>query len=169
MTRIAIRLETPEDNTPITKVTEEAFKNHPFSQGTEQFIIHALRRSKALTLSLVAVVDGEVIGHIAFSPVLLSDGTKDWYGVGPLSVLPKLQKKGIGSQLMQEGLRIMKKLGAKGCMLVGDPAFYNRFGFRNEANLIHEGIPQEYFMILPFTKKSPKGTVQFHPGFLAKE
>lgn len=162
-----IRPETPADIDAITTVTIAAFQNHPFSQQTEQFIIMALRADKALTLSLVAELDGQVVGHIAFSPVAISDGSQNWHGLGPISVLPGYQRQGIGKALMQEGLTKLKALGSNGCALVGDPGFYQRFGFHNIAGFIHEGIPQEVFLALPFTEKIPQGTVVLHQGFSA--
>jgi putative acetyltransferase len=162
-----IRKETVEDVQAITKVTIAAFKNHPISNQTEQFIIKALRAAGALTVSLIAEIDGQVVGHIAFSPVTISDGTKDWYGLGPVSVLPDYQKQGIGTALVNKGLSLLKDMGGKGCALVGYPDYYKRFGFRNYPELIYEGIPQEVFLVLPFTEKIPKGTVLFHEGFKA--
>ena len=116
--KIVIRDETKADVAVITEVTVAAFATLEISNHTEQFIIQALRSARALTLSLVAEVDGRVVGHIAFSPVAISDGTKNWYGLGPLSVLPEYQRRGIGKALMQEGLSRLKKLRAKGCCLV---------------------------------------------------
>jgi putative acetyltransferase len=115
---IVIRNETDADISTITEVTVAAFKTLEISNHTEQFIIEALRSAGALTLSLVAEVNGRVVGHIAFSPVAISDGTKDWYGLGPVSVLPEYQRKGIGKALIKEGLSRLRKLGAKGCCLV---------------------------------------------------
>ena len=102
--KIVIRNETHDDVCAITEVTIAAFKTLEISHHTEQFIIEALRAAKALTISLVAERDGRVIGHIAFSPVTMSDGTPDWYGLGPVSVLPEYQRKGIGKSLIREGL-----------------------------------------------------------------
>jgi putative acetyltransferase len=164
-----LRKETVNDIQAITEVTMAAFENHPISRQTEHFIIHALRKANALTLSLVAERDGRVVGHIAFSPVTLSDGTKGWYGLGPISVLPEHQKQGIGKALVNKGLSLLKELDAQGCALVGDPNYYQQFGFRNYAELIHEGIPQEVFVILPFNEKVPQGTIQFHKAFSATE
>ncbi len=162
-----LRKETATDIEAITEVTIEAFKNLPISNHTEQFVINALRDAGALTISLVAEIDGRVVGHIAFSPVTFSDGTKDWYGVGPVSVLPEYQRQGIGKALIDEGLSRLKKLGGQGCVLVGDPNYYKRFGFKNYPELVHEGIPQEFFLALPFNEKVPQGTVVFHEAFLA--
>ncbi len=162
-----IRKEMISDLEAITEVTIAAFKTLPISNHTEQFIINALRAANALTISLVAEINGKVVGHIAFSPVTISDGSIGWYGLGPISVLPEYQKQGIGQSLINEGLSILKDLGGQGCALVGDPNYYKRFGFRNYPELIHEGVPQEVFFALPFTENVPQGIVIFHDGFLA--
>ena len=162
-----LRKETAADIEAITEVTTAAFRNHPISKHTEQFIIKALRDANALTISLVAEIDGRIVGHIAFSPVIISDGTKDWYGLGPVSVLPDYQKQGIGKSLINEGLSLLKDMGGKGCALVGDPNYYKRFGFKNYPKLIHDGVPQEVFLALPFSEEVPQGTIVFHEGFLA--
>jgi len=164
---IVIRPETSTDIDSITEVTVAAFETLEISNHTEQFIIEALRAAKALTVSLVAESDGRVIGHIAFSPVIISDGTPNWYGLGPVSVLPEYQKKGIGKSLISEGLSLLKKLGGQGCVLVGHPTYYKQLGFQNFPELVHEGVPQEVFFALPFTEKVPKGIVVFHGGFFA--
>lgn len=162
-----IRNEKDADIEVITEVTIAAFKNHPISNHTEQFIIKALRAAGALTISLVAEIDRQIVGHIAFSPVTISDSTTDWYGLGPISVLPDYQRQGIGKALINEGLSLLKNKGAQGCALVGDPNYYQRFGFKNYPELIYEGIPQEFFLILPFTQKIPQGIIVFHDGFKA--
>ena len=164
---IVIRNETDADVTTIADVTVSAFKTLEISNHTEQFIIEALRAAKALTLSLVAEVDGRVVGHIAFSPVTISDGTQNWYGLGPVSVLPEYQRKGIGKALIREGLSRMKDLSAQGCCLVGHPEYYRRFGFENVPGLVHEGVPQEVFFALSFDGHCPQGPVTFHEGFKA--
>ncbi len=149
----------------ITELTIAAFKTLEISNHTEQFIIEALRAAKALTVSLVAKVDGRVIGHIAFSPVTISDGTQNWYGLGPVSVLLEYQKKGIGKALIREGLARLKDLNAQGCCLVGHPDYYRKFGFKNMPGLVLEGVPQEVFFALSFDGHTPQGTVAFHEGF----
>jgi putative acetyltransferase len=163
-----IRNETISDIEAISNVTIAAFKTLAISNNTEQFIINALRHAHALTISLVAEIDGEVVGHIAFSPISISDGSKNWYGLGPISVLPKYQKQGVGKSLILKGLSLLKDMGGQGCALVGDPGYYKRFGFKNIPDLIHEGIPQEVFLDLPFNNnKIPQDIVEFHKGFLA--
>lgn len=167
--RLILRNEKATDVEAIARVTIEAFRNHPISNHTEQFIIRALRAACALTISLVAEIDGQVVGHVAFSPVTISDGTTGWYGLGPVSVLPAHQRRGIGQALINEGLSLLKDRGGRGCALVGDPDYYKRFGFRNYPQLVHEGIPQEVFLALPFTGEIPSGIVSFHEGFWAEE
>ena len=129
--KIVIRNERDDDVSTITEVTIAAFKTLAISNHTEQFIIEALRAADALTVSLVAEVNGRVIGHIAFSPVTISDGTPNWYGLGPVSVLPEHQRQGIGKALIWEGLSRLKDLNARGCCLVGHPEYYRKFGFTN--------------------------------------
>ena len=164
---VLIRDEKKSDFTAISDVTVAAFETMELSNHTEQFIIEALRAAKALTISLVAEVNGRVVGHIAFSPVTMSDGTKDWYGLGPVSVHPDFQRKGIGKALIQEGLSRLKTLRAKGCCLVGHPQYYRQFGFENVEGLIHEGVPREVFFVLSFDGNIPQGHVVFHEGFKA--
>lgn len=164
---LSIRDETDADITAITAVTVAAFNTLAISNHTEQFIIDALRAAHALTLSLVAERDGQVVGHIAFSPITVTDGTKEWYGLGPLSVLPAYQRQGIGKALIQEGLARLKELGAKGCCLVGHPQYYPKFGFVNFPGLVHAGVPQEAFFALAFDGRFPQGEVIFHEGFNA--
>jgi putative acetyltransferase len=164
---ITIRNETPHDIDAITEVTAAAFETLEISNHTEQFVIKALRAAKALAISLVAEVDGRVIGHIAFSPVTISDGTQDWFGLGPVSVLPEYQRQGIGKALIHEGLSRLKTMHARGCCLVGHPEYYKKFGFDNIPDFIHEGVPPEVFLSLPFDGIAPQGTVAFHEGFKA--
>lgn len=165
--KIVIRSETDADAEAISAVTVAAFKTLAISRHTEQFIIAALRRAKALTLSLVAEVDGRVAGHIAFSPVTISDGTPNWYGLGPVSVLPAYQRQGIGKTLIREGLSRLKAMQAQGCCLVGHPEYYRQFGFQNMAELGYAGVPPEVFFALVFDGPAPQGTVAFHEGFSA--
>lgn len=165
--RITIRSETGTDADAIGNVTAAAFRTPEISSQTEQFIVEALRAAKALAVSLVAEMDGEVIGHIAFSPVTISDGTQGWYGLGPVSVLPAYQRQGIGRALIREGLSRLRAMDARGCCLVGHPGYYRQFGFRNPSGLVVEGVPSEVFFARSFDGSHPQGTVTFHEGFRA--
>lgn len=164
---IVIRNETNTDVGAISEVTVAAFKTLEISNNTEQFIIVELRTAKALTVSLVAELDGRVIGHIAFSPVTISDGTPSWYGLGPVSVLPAYHRQGIGTALIQAGLFRLKNLNAEGGCVVGHPDYYRKFGFENVSGLVHEGVPPEVFFALSFDGRIPQGSVTFHKGFTA--
>ncbi len=163
-----LRCERASDHGAIADLTEVAFATEPHSQHTEQHIIHALRSAGVLTLSLVAEVEGRVVGHVAFSPVTVSGRDLAWYGLGPLAVLPDHQGRGLGSALVREGLRRLGAAGAKGCVLVGHPDFYRRFGFRNLPGLVLEGVPPEVFLALPLGPDEIVGTVRFHEGFEAR-
>lgn len=160
-----LRDETAGDIEAIRQLTKAAFAPMPYSSQTEAEIIDALRAADALTVSLVAVEDGEIVGHIAFSPVTIDGSDTGWYGLGPVSVRPDRQRAGIGSALIREGLDRLKKAGAKGCVLLGDPGYYRRFGFENHAELRYPGPPPEYFMGLSFDGRVPSGEVAYHEGF----
>jgi putative acetyltransferase len=164
-TTITIRPESTSDRAAISSITEAAFQTLEVSSNTEHFIIDALRAAGALTISLVAEQGGRVVGHIAFSPITVSDGTTGWYGLGPVSVLPELQRQGIGKALINDGLARLRKLGAKGCCLVGHPEYYRQFGFANTPDLSHEGVPPEVFFALAFDGPVPRGIVRFHDAF----
>jgi len=165
---ITIRNETNADVDAIAEVTVAAFKTLEISENTEQFIVAALRAAGALTVSLVAEADGCVVGHIAFSPVTIADGAPDWYGLGPVSVLPELQRRGIGKALVREGLSRLKEMNARGCCVVGHPEYYRKFGFENMPGLVLEGVPPEVFFALSFDGHIPQGAVTFHDGFKAE-
>ena len=162
---IVIRTERAEDADAISAVTMAAFATMEFSNQTEHFIVDALRAAGALTLSLVAAAGDRIVGHIAFSPVTMSDGTDGWYGLGPVSVLPLYQRTGIGSALIEDGLARLRALGARGCCVVGHPQYYGRFGFEHVVGLACAGVPPEAFFALPFDGHLPQGTVVFHAAF----
>lgn len=165
-----IRPERREDADAIRAVTRAAFADMPHSRQTEAAIIDALRAAGALAVSLVAVEDAQILGHVAFSPVAI-DGVAapGWYGVGPLSVRPDRHRRGIGSALMREGLARLAARGASGCVLVGEPAYYGRFGFRPAPSLVLPDVPPEYFQALVLEGDLPSGTVAFHEGFAAED
>lgn len=164
-----IRRETPADVAAIEAVTVAAFLNAPYTSHTEQFIVNALRKAGKLTISLVAEDDRQIVGHVAVSPVLISDGTTGWFGLGPISVLPAYQGRGIGSALMREALRVLEESGAAGCVLLGEPEYYGRFGFRAEANIVLPDVPPEYFQALSFGPSLPCGNVSYDEAFNAQE
>lgn len=162
-----IRNERPQDIGAIRSLTQAAFADAPHSSGTEAAIVEALRDAGALTLSLVAVADGDPVGHVAFSPVTIGGSPGSWFGLGPVSVRPDLQRQGIGGALIREGLRRLREMGAGGCVVLGDPDYYQRFGFRREEALYYEGAPAAYFMALAMSGRIPAGAVEYHPAFEA--
>ena len=154
---IQLRHETTNDIAAIEAVTIAAFANAPHTSHTEQFIVRALRDAGELALSLVAEEHGQVIGHKA----------KGWYGLGPISVLPQRQGHGIGSRLMKQALSELRAMQAAGCVLLGEPAYYGRFGFQAHAGLQLPGVPPGYFMALAFHGPVPEGIAQYSDAFNA--
>jgi len=166
--KTTIRQEETEDINKIEAVTKSAFLTHQYSSHTEQYITNALRKSGELTISLVAIINNEIVGHIAFSPVTISDSSVSWFGLGPMAVLPGFQSKGIGSQLVVKGIEALKSINANGCVLLGDPNYYSRFGFKQNSHLVLEGVPQEYFLSISFSGNNPSGTVNYSHAFEAQ-
>ena len=162
-----IRHERPQDISTITALTVAAFASQEHSSHTEQFIVNALRRSQQLTISLVAVLDEDIVGHVAASPVTISSGAQGWFGIGPISVWPDRQGQGIGSALMQAALAELQQLGAMGCVVLGDPGYYSRFGFAVHAGQELPGVPPQYIQALSFGTALTQGTVQYHAAFEA--
>ena len=165
MPQIDIQKEQRSNHAAIFSVTEAAFKDMPYAGGDEQDIVDRLRASGALSLSLVALQEGVVIGHIAFSPSVASDDSQPWFALGPVSVLPKYQGNEIGSQLIAEGLAQIKALGALGCVLIGHPPYYQRFGFEPSPSNVADGESAEYFMLKCFTSFKPNGPMCFDKAF----
>ncbi len=165
---IQIREESARDAAQIHRVTEQAFLNALHTEHTEQFIVAALRSSGVLTISRVAEADDEIIGHVAISPVTISDSATGWFGLGPISVLPEFQSQGVGSKLMRSSLAALEAMGAAGCVVLGDPGYYGRFGFKVVNGLVFPGVPAEYFQALSFDGKFPRGEVTYHEAFFAQ-
>ena len=166
-THVQIRAETPGDAPAILAVTQAAFAEAEHSSGTEGAIIEGLRQAGALTVSRVADADGMVIGHIAFSPITVNGRDEGWFGLGPVSVDPGRQANGVGSRLVSDGVAQLKTKGAKGCVALGDPRFYRRFGFAPDPRLRYDGVPPEYFMAQAFEFPMPEGSVAYHRAFEA--
>ncbi|NJL39495.1 MAG: N-acetyltransferase [Leptolyngbyaceae cyanobacterium RM2_2_4] len=162
---IKIRQEIASDVADIRAVTTAAFLNAPHTSHIEHLIVDALRDSGSLTVSLIAEANGQIVGHVAISPVSISDGSQNWYGLGPISVAPEHQGIGIGSQLVKQALASLRDRSASGCVLVGNPEYYSRFGFKVEPSLVLPDIPPEYFQAISFGTQIPSGIVSFHESF----
>ena len=164
-----IRDEIMVDRDQIRECVAQAFSEVVHSQQTENAIIDGLRAANALTLSLVAEKENEIIGYIAFSSVLIDGKDLNWHGLGPVAVIPRHQRRGIGQQLIRAGLAKLREMGSAGCVLLGEPDYYARFGFRNEPHLSLAGVPPQYFQALSLTGSLvPAGEVTYHDAFNAK-
>ncbi|MFO1152850.1 MAG: N-acetyltransferase [Rhodospirillales bacterium] len=166
-----VRAERPEDVDAIGELTTAAFKQAEHRSGTEAAIVDALRAAGALSVSLVAVENGDVVGHVAFSPVTVKSRktgesrTTGWLGLGPVSVRPDRQGCGIGKVLIETGLTRLREGGADGCVVLGDPRYYARFGFVSDPGLRYADAPAEYLQRIVFKGLPPTGEVAYHPGF----
>jgi putative acetyltransferase len=136
----------------------------PFSDGSEPDCINQLRNDGDLTLSLVAQVNKEIVGHVAFSPVTLNNVSDSWFGLGPISVHPEHQRSRIGSALINDGLRQLKDRNAKGCVLIGDPNYYSRFGFVSDGELTYHDLPTQYVQWLGFNGNVASGKLLYRHG-----
>jgi putative acetyltransferase len=157
----------PADVATIRSLIATAFKAAPRSGGNEADIVDALRDSGALTTSLVAEDGGEIVGHAAFSAVRINGHDVGWYGLGPVAVRADKRRRGFGKALIISGLERIKNMGAKGCVVLGDPAYYGQFGFESDPNLRFGNMPVAAFQRLPFSGQPPNGVVVYHPAFYA--
>lgn len=162
---LRLRNEEPADAAAIGELLRAAFAGLAHSDQTEHLIVAGLRARGRLALSMVAQVGDTPVGHVAFSPVAI-DGVEDgWYGLGPLAVLPARQGAGIGARLVEGGLAALRARGARGCVVLGEPAYYTRFGFAAHALLRYPGPPPEYFMAQSFAGPVPAGVVAYDAAF----
>jgi putative acetyltransferase len=144
-----IRFEKPEDIAFIHSVNEQAF-----GRVSEAKLVDTLRLACTDHLSLVADDNGSIIGHLMFTPVVVTDGKQKTEGMGlaPMAVLPSKQHQGIGTQLVDTGLQILKEKGCPFIIVLGHPEYYPRFGFQaasgRNIRTQWDGVPDEAFMIL---------------------
>lgn len=162
---VVVRAERPSDIAQIHDVVDRAFQPYSLTSRTEPFIVIELRDAGELAISLVADLEGLIVGHVAVSPVVISDGAKGWYGLGPLAVAPAFQRRGIGCKLVGQALAELEQRGASGCVVLGNPAYYGRFGFRSRSDLRLPGAPPEHFQSCTFKPPPPIGSVAYHAAF----
>ena len=160
-----IRYETPDDIDAIHDLTWTAFKPMPYSDGTEAEIVRRLRENGDLTISLVAEQDGEILGHVAFSPVKIDGVHNGWFGLGPISVKPERQRQGIGKALIARGLELLNEMGASGCALIGNPDIYGRAGFSSDGQLTYLDLDALLVQRIVLRGPAPSGTLQFALAF----
>ncbi|MCW1967660.1 MAG: N-acetyltransferase [Anaerolineae bacterium] len=163
-----IRPETPHDIDAIYELTRTAFAPMSFSDKTEHLIVNALREQGALTLSLVAEHEGQVVGHVAFSPATISDGSTGWFALGPISVSPLLQRRGIGRQLVAHGLAALRQLGGPAPWPSATPAILQRYGFLPSPARFYSPFPAVHFRIYPLRPHTSRGEISFHTAFDVK-
>jgi putative acetyltransferase len=165
--RAAIRDEAAPDRAGVRRVNERAF-----GQPAEADLVEALHRAAVEVISLVAEVDGQIVGHILFSPVTLEpDARKRLLGLAPMAVDPDWQRQGIGSDLVRTGLARAAAAGFDGVVVLGHPAYYPRFGFRPAAQRglrCEYDVPPEVFLVLECPSRSldgVRGLVRYHEAF----
>jgi len=163
-----IRQETPADAAQVWAVNQRAFE-----RPDEANLVQQLTAAGAVTLSLVAEEDGQVLGHILFSPMTLDGehGSLPAVGVGPLAVLPERQGQGIGAQLIRSGLDECRRLGHELVFVLGHPDYYPRFGFASTAPMgirCEYDVPPEAFMLVelqPGALAGRQGIAHYRPEF----
>lgn len=165
---LRIREETPTDEAAIYQVHVAAFET-----DAEARLVAALRAGGALVLSLVAEADGELVGHIAFSPVVIAskDEVHSGMGLGPMAVVPRCQRQGIGGKLIEAGLRLLRDAGHPFCVVLGHADYYPRHGFI-QASMYgirwEKPVPDEVFFLQalrPGALAGVSGTVRYRPEF----
>lgn len=159
-----IRAETSHDHHTIAELITKAFETAPHSSGAEAAIVERLRAQGALRLSLIAEQDGQMVGHVAVSSGAVG-AEENWRCIGPIAVRPSHQGKGFGAALMEEVLARAHAEEADGVALVGDPAYYHRFGFAPQPGVWVPGISDEVVLLRPFGRARPSGVLRFAPGF----
>lgn len=165
---ITMRAEAPDDYALVRRVNELAF-----GQSNEAGLVDALREKARPYISLVAVMDGDIVGHIFFSPVTVEgeQETLTAMGLAPMSVLPDHQRRGIGSLLVREGLEECRRIGHEVVVVLGHPKFYPRFGFTpaSSKGLRSEyDVPDDVFMVAelrPGALGGRRGLVKYNPEF----
>ena len=165
---ITVRHESTADAPGVRRVNEEAFGG-----PAEAILVETLRKRGAVALSLVAVEDAVVVGHILFTPAeIVSEGsTLPAAALAPMAVLPERQRQGIGSRLVERGIEMLRADGHRALVVLGHPEYYPRFGFA-PASRFGVGctfdVPDEVFMILELQEGvlgGRGGTVHYRPEF----
>lgn len=164
-----IRKETPADFDAIMNVTLAAARQHQVGKQNGYFTLNALRKAGLLTLSLVAEIEGTIVGHVAFCPVHVSGGDKGWYALGPVSVLPECLSQGIRKAMIAEGLEMLRQMHGKGVALVGDPDYFKPLGFMSAPQMASAKDMADEFLIMSFDDRMPYGRFEFPDGFLPSQ
>jgi putative acetyltransferase len=162
-----IRTEAPADILPVDRLLKAVFPT-----DAEANLVMQLRENGRLTLSLVACSDeGEVIGYVLFSPVLLENEDLGWQGLAPVAVKEECRNQGIAAELIREGFDSLRDFGYPACVVLGDPAYYRRLGF--EPAELHQmhcrwDVPEGTFQVIALEKETftgRQGLVEYSPEF----
>jgi len=162
---IRLRSEQRADADSIRTVIRAAFATHPLSLHNEERIVDTLRDAGVLTVSIVALSNDDLVGHIACSPVAIDGLHCGWYGLGPVAVRPDVQRRGIGAMLVRASIAELEQSRADGIVLLGDFEYYERFGFARQTRLVLPGAPANHFLSLSLQGGNPSGTVTYHAAF----
>lgn len=172
--QIVIRQETPADYRAVFDLVSRAFGNAEHADGDEPYLVGRLRKSSAVIeeLSLVAEVDGQIVGHILFTEVRAGDTVQ--LALAPLSVLPVRQNRGIGSLLVNAGHERGKRLGYDYSIVLGNPGYYSRFGYFPAGQIGLKApfpVPDGCFMVHPLQGKTPviSAIVEYANAFFQKD
>ncbi len=166
---ITIRPEEPGDIAAVHEINEKAF-----GQPAEAHLVDSIRDACPDAVSLVAVRDAGIVGHIFFTPVTIADDEQEITGMGlaPMAVLPDYQRQGIGSRLIEAGLEILRQRNCPFVIVLGHPEYYPRFGFvpaaRHGLMCPWENVPDEAFMVLVLdeaTMSGVSGVVKYRAEF----
>jgi len=163
---IAVRGERPEDLAAIRDVNDRAF-----DQPLEGRIVDALRAHGAVRLSLVALVDGRIVGHILFSPVTAAAGAAA-VGLGPMAVEPDHQRRGVGAALIDAGMAHLRAAGCPFVVVLGHHGYYTRFGFVPASRFglrCEWDVPDDAFMVNALDAEATAaaaGLIRYRPEFL---
>lgn len=156
---INVRIEVEKDYAICEQVIDKAFEKEVHSDHREKHLVSSLRKSDAFIpeISLVAEKDNKIVGHIMYTKLLIKDNNKEEISIAlaPLSVLPEFQRKGVGSKLVKESLKIAKNLGYKSVIVLGHVDFYHKFGFLPASKWNIKcpcEVLDEYFMALELEK-----------------
>jgi len=165
---VTIRAERPEDIAGIRYVNDRAF-----GQAQEGQLVEALRMNGGVLLSLVAVEDRRLVGHILYSPVSIESGGKEIIGagLGPMAVLPEFQRQGIGSRMVEEGNSRLRETGLPFIVVLGHPAYYTRFGFEPASRhgiRCQWEVPADVFLVMVIDREemlSVSGLAKYRQEF----
>lgn len=164
---ICLRVERPDDVATIQRITKQAFAQVPHASGSEDRIIDGLREAGVLLSWVAVIAENEVVGQVSLSPVRIGGSSEGWFGLGPIAVDPQYQRRGVGSRLVEGATSYLRSVGACGCILIGDPSWYRRFGFLPAPDMRFAEVSAPWLMVLPFVEDWPQGEVHYHPAFMS--